>query len=117
MKASHAVKRFIEDLLEKVPALVPIYDEHLRDYDTLIPHVFLGDVTRFVVALVNESPLSNELKAVLDVLEVAMSKEDEEISELISVSFLENLIGEVRLEDIKIMLGKNLLCELSKKNI
>jgi hypothetical protein len=42
---------FIEEMLRKVPELRPYYQEHLVDYDELLPHDFMGDVTRYVMKL------------------------------------------------------------------
>ena len=41
---------FVEELLRVVPELQPAYDAHLNDNTTLLPHVFMGDLTRFVIA-------------------------------------------------------------------
>jgi hypothetical protein len=51
---------FIKELLRTVPELQPAYAEHLNDNDTLLPHVFMGDVTRFVIA---EASKPSESKA------------------------------------------------------
>lgn len=46
---------FIEHLLRIIPELKQAYDEHLVDNDVLLPHVFMGDVTRFIIAEANSA--------------------------------------------------------------
>ena len=45
-----ATAHFVEHLLSKFPDLQPIDDSHMADNGELLPHVFMGSVTRFVVA-------------------------------------------------------------------
>jgi len=82
---------FIKVLLESVPELVPVYDEHIDDYDEVLEHVFMGDVTRFAVEIYKNDPDSKSLKLLLSLLDKAFSAKDPKLQELISVSFLENL--------------------------
>lgn len=84
----------IDQLLRAVPELSATYREHLDDNDELLPHVFLGDVTRFVIGHVADSSDAAMLQKLLDELELEYRAGDEEIRELIGASFLENLIGE-----------------------
>src|SRR4029450_7219642 len=44
------VHTFLHDLLESLPEVGSVYDEHVRDHATCLPHVFFGDVTRFAIA-------------------------------------------------------------------
>lgn len=85
---------FIESLLRLVPDLMPIYEEHLTDNDTLLPHVFMGDVTRFVISKANDPRGRNGVAELLAYLEAGLENGSEEIEELIVVSFVENLRGE-----------------------
>jgi hypothetical protein len=92
---------FIDGLVGKYPGLKPILDEHLSDnFGEVLPHLFFGDLTRYVVsrfldfesaAETLDTAEERELGALLNDLEQAYSTGDEEIQELISVSFLENL--------------------------
>lgn len=92
---------FIERLVDRFPALKPIFDEHISDnFGEVLPHLFLGDLTRYVVARFvegeGESPRqSNEaeqdVRRLLNELEQVYADGDGEIQELMSVSFLENL--------------------------
>lgn len=91
---------FIEQLVSKYPGLKPIFDEHVSDnFGEVLPHLFFGDLTRYVVARFTEvegdphedTQAENELRRLLNDLENAYVDGQEEIRELISVSFLENL--------------------------
>lgn len=85
----------INRLLEQVPELRPVYDEHIHDNGELLPHVLLGDVTRYVVQHMRsgEVEASRTVGRILDCLEHCMVSGDEQVKELVSVSFVENLLG------------------------
>lgn len=85
---------FIEQLLSIVPELKLVYEEHLADNDTLLPHVFMGDVTRFVMTASRNTPGCAALRRLLMHVENGLSAGDDEVRELILASFVENLIGE-----------------------
>lgn len=100
---------FIEELLRVVPELRPAYETHVADNATLLPHVFMGDVARFVVAesANNERPLT--IVHLFDFLENVLTHGSEEVHELIAASFVENLIGETKaLQLLKVLMGPNL---------
>lgn len=81
----------VAKLAEVDPALLLLLQEHLSDYDGLLPHVFMGDVTRWAVQRYGADPSDPALKAVLDCLEGAFQGPYPEEHELIAASFLENL--------------------------
>ena len=86
----------IEDLMDRVPELVPLFHEHLQDNDTLLPHVFMGDVSRFVLELC-ERPTAERLEIlsrIVSYLEDAWKAGCDEERNLIDVSFLENVANE-----------------------
>ena len=82
---------FIKLLLENVPELKSVYDEHIDDYDEFLEHVLMGDVTRFAEVLYKNDPNSECLVRLLSFLDKAFLTKDKKLQELISVSFLENL--------------------------
>ncbi|MBE3584552.1 MAG: hypothetical protein IMX01_10635 [Limnochordaceae bacterium] len=86
---------FIQRLVRQFPILQPLYEEHLADYDELLPHVFMGDFTRWLISVYSgDQKLGNAestIRAILDYVERAFVEGDEELKELIAVSFLENL--------------------------
>jgi hypothetical protein len=98
---SAVTEGFIDDLVAQVPSLQPLLRQHLEDnFGEVLPHVFLGDLTRHVVQEYRKAhdgeanvgveagtPLENVLKAFEDIFAAGNT----EISELIVVSFLENL--------------------------
>jgi hypothetical protein len=92
---------FIEGLVRRYPRLEVIFDEHDSDnFGEVLPHLFFGDLTRYLVSKFLEVESGDgpqgtedkpELRGLLNDLEDVYAGGDEEIQELISVSFLENL--------------------------
>jgi len=89
---------WIERLVQAVPSLMPLYAEHRADYDEVLPHVFVGDVARYVTRKIagNESgePGGMHHRDAVDILRVldeALTTADPDLLELVSVSFLENI--------------------------
>lgn len=82
---------FVDRLVKNVPELASLLEEHLKDYNEVLPHVFMGDVTRFARFQVTGSKLSEQGQLILEVLEEGMLSGNPDLAELISVSFLENL--------------------------
>ncbi len=75
-----------------VPGFDRVYDEHVADYDDVLPHVLFGDLVRFLendVAL--HGAEGEALKQAMLLLEHGMDSPDPRLQELVSVSFLENL--------------------------
>jgi len=110
---------FVQAMTTRFPALRPLLDEHVSDnFGEVLPHVFFGDVTSFVVALATQadghgSPQRRELADLLRHLEDSFVAGDGELQELISVSFLEALprTGEPGAE-VRGMVGTNLRAAL-----
>lgn len=97
---SETTINFIEQLVGRYPGLKPIFDEHVSDnFGEVLPHLFFGDLTRYVVAKFTDTQkgapedakAESDLRRLLNDLENAYADGQEEIQELISVSFLENL--------------------------
>jgi hypothetical protein len=105
-------------MVAKFPGMGPMFHEHVTDnFGEILPHVFFADVTRYVVSLFLQprdmlAP-RRELQEILSFLEATFSKGDNELCELIAVSFLENLpqLGEPG-SDIRQMLGPELKRQL-----
>ena len=111
-----STKNCVSQLLDRVPELGSLYDEHIQDNNELLPHVFFGDVTRYVVQEMRcrESQPSQPVQRILSFLEQCMVSGDEQVNELISVSFLENLLGEDDvLANLKKLMGPNLAREFA----
>jgi len=105
----------VNQLLQQAPELRSVYDEHIHNYDELLPHVFFGDMTRYVVWQVRlgatgpASPVGRILRA----LEQCLASGDEPVAELIVVSFIENLVedGDV-VTTLKRLVGPHLEKEI-----
>jgi hypothetical protein len=82
------VHTFLHDLLESTPEVGPIYDEHVRDHGTCLPHVFFGDVTRFAIAEAMRGFRQDVLVRLFNHLEQGLSSDNEEVRELINVHLL-----------------------------
>lgn len=81
----------IGSLVDRCPPLLPVLQEHLDDYDSLVSHVFMADVTRFVSQRYAADADDEAVACVLDVLEAAFKRGRHDDRELIGASFLENL--------------------------
>ncbi len=86
---------FMQKLLDEVPELSGVYQEHEEYMGEVLSHVLLADVTRFVIdqhrSEINLKTQSSLLNRCLDVLEQGMSAKEDVVQELVAVSFLENL--------------------------
>lgn len=108
---------FLNRMLVQVPELSRVYEEHRNIGKRILPHVLMGDITRFVIAQhqneLDSQTRSSILERCLDFLEKGITEEVEEVQELISVSFLENLAQSDALYDsIRSRLGPSLRAEL-----
>ena len=109
------VSDLIELLMKVAPGLVAVLEEHRASHDELLPHVFFGDVTRFVVSGFADRPDRRaQADGILSRLEGAMGYALDDIQTLISTSFCENLMGEKPLEAIRAAMGPRLRAELAK---
>lgn len=101
--------RFIEELLDAVPELRALYEEHMADNDSLLPHVFMGDIARFAIANAADPRHRPTLARLLGRLEDGLRAEEEGVRELIRASFVENLLGEhTTVKRLKPLMGFNL---------
>ena len=115
-------ENIVDVLIEKVPELRLVLEEHLHDQGgELLRHVFFGDLTRFVMRQVRsrvtgiDSSSSNTLARILDVLEQASISPDDNLRDLVGVSFLENLDpSDDGYEELKAVLGPNLKQEIKQ---
>lgn len=107
---------FPELLRISVPGFDSVYDEHVRDYDEVLPHVLVGDLVRFLLQEVRTHGAgSTALRAAMDLLEQAMSSDDQRLQELVAVSFLENLDPEdPGFTEISTLFGSSLRAEYIK---
>lgn len=112
------IQEFFKSLLEKVPGLTDLYKDHLFDNDEFLPHVFMGDVTRYVCVLAQKvnrgsEALKPELITIVDFLEEGLIDGNDELRNIIEVSFVENLEkADPCYALIKKCMGPNLLLSL-----
>lgn len=90
--APRTAPEFVRWLVTRHPGLAPLLDESLRDNDELLPHVLFGDVTRYASGLARLGEL-DDLNRLLSDLDGALDDSDDEVDNLISVSFVENAQG------------------------
>lgn len=95
---SQKTEGFVRALVARFQSLGSLLEEHLTDnFGELLPHVFFGDIVPWALSLLlsirsdENSTSKRELAEFLDFLEETYSTGDEELQELLSVSFLESL--------------------------
>lgn len=100
---------FCLSLVENIPELQGILDQHKDEDYIFLCHNFLEDVFRWMM---NDAD-NAKIKSLLGILELEFAKDIENTQELISVSFLENLweADKASLE-IELNMGPNLTREL-----
>jgi hypothetical protein len=76
---------FVRCLARKFSAVDSILHEHLVDNEELLPHVFFGDLTRYILKD------TADRQAVAQDLEDTFSRGNSSVRDLIAVSFIENL--------------------------
>src|SRR5687767_5332264 len=89
---------FVKAMVGRFEGLAPLLKEHVTDnLGEILPHVFFGDLTRYILALVATVSSGGgleprrELRDILDFLEESFSTGNQELQVLIGTSFLENL--------------------------
>ena len=100
--------------------IASMLDEHIQDnFGEVLPHVFFGDLTRYVVSLFlgvvqsGDGGTQQDLRGILDFLEEAYEGGDPEVQELISVSFLEHIpMADEAGWELRKMLGPSLYEQL-----
>jgi hypothetical protein len=65
----------VDQLAREVPGLAPMLAEHLADYEEVLPHVFFGELTPFLIGLKDGSDADRAvLTKALSILEEAWRK-------------------------------------------
>ena len=86
---------FVMAMANRFAALRPMLSEHRKDnFGEVLPHIFFGDMTRYLVSRwvsSGECELPNDVCAILRFLEEAYLLCGPDIRDLIGASFLENL--------------------------
>jgi hypothetical protein len=85
---------FIEWLVARHPELAAIRDKHLSDHGELLSHVLFGDITRYAASLARGGGDDTALESLLGDLDSTLgAARDDEVADLIWVSFVENAQG------------------------
>src|SRR5262245_22613608 len=71
--------------------LTSVLQQHLDDYDCLLPHLYMADVASWALAEYVANPTSAQLALLIGSLEEMFAVGHEADRELIAVSFSENL--------------------------
>lgn len=104
---------FFAKLVEFVPELKKLYNQHLEDNNCLLSYVFMSDITRFVIGKAISSDQLSDVQVILDTIESELSKGDDEFKNLVLASFVENLFGEeIAITKIYPMMGPILRAEI-----
>jgi hypothetical protein len=83
---------FATTLREQIPEFVSGQQDHIADYGEVLPHVLLGEFTRFLLEDIRSNGMSSEVAIrSLHFLESCASSSDSALQELVAVSFVENL--------------------------
>jgi len=92
MSSEPEVIEFFERLCDAVPELVPLRAEHLKDYGELLGHLLIADVGRWALQALDEDLAG--VDRLLAELERSYGEGQEQVNNMIDVSFLEHLIHE-----------------------
>ena len=113
---------FTRRMVRNVPELGPLLQAHEADYGDLLPHVFFGDLTRFVTDLNAKAGAGSKssetvLVAILRELEEAVTARNIELRDLVIASFLENLErADPLFGTLRARLGKGLRTALANQD-
>ncbi len=97
------------ELADKIPALKPVFDDHLDYYEELLPHVFFGDVTRFSEDCFKSGGDIEALQQLLDILDANLADGHVDVQNLIAASFIEH---HPNMAEIRSMSGARLGTEI-----
>lgn len=68
---------FIEGVVEAAPSLRQVFDEHRHAYDgAVLPHLFMQDVTRWVLQQAGRPLFPREVQSLLEFFEAALEPEE-----------------------------------------
>lgn len=88
---SAATVSFVGALVRRNRVLLPVLEEHLIDQEgEVLPHLFMADVERWAEAALRRGQ-RGDVEQVLEYIELEFSGPDDDVREVISVSFLEHL--------------------------
>ena len=92
IKMEDCTKVFMQNLVKQCDSLSAFYLDHISYYDELLPHVFMGEITRQIISG------NLQRQKIVEHLSEAFRTGDEEVKNLIAASFIENIETEEELE-------------------
>ena len=90
---NNPIADFVDQLTSISRELTEVRRQHFADQGELLPHVLMGEITRLVIKNVGREQV-DWLPKLLQQLEVGLESGNDDIAELVGVSFVENLVGE-----------------------
>lgn len=87
-------EQFVEEFVGRMPEVLGIYSAHMDDNDLLLPHVFMGDVARFVLQPAGMRTEQDVLRRLFFLIEEGLLSRSTDVANFVSVGFIENLGGE-----------------------
>jgi hypothetical protein len=106
----------LDRLVESFPPLKPLFEERLADnFGEVLPHLLVADITRYIIDMSRDPVSDKEVRSLLGVLESEFATGDEDVQELLAVSFLENLPESPQVGyELRKSLGPALSAELAR---
>lgn len=111
----------VESLCNGSPVLREMRRRHVKNFEVLIPHVFMADVLAHVGSLFRagiplpDAPSLGDVQAVLACLEEGMKRGDRETRNVIAMSFVSDSETEPFFPHLKPMLGTKMMAQTSGK--
>ena len=82
----------VTDLVAQVPGFEEVYETHLDDNGSVLPHVIFWDITQEIVtSYLRDEPDPAKWRAALDFLERRFLRDITEVNQVIVTSFLDSL--------------------------
>ena len=88
--AALAYSGVTDALRESLPEFSDAIDEHVADYDEVLPHLLFGDLTLFVLKAQDDGD-DEIVRRALAFLDGALREGDDAVQNLVGVSFVENV--------------------------
>jgi hypothetical protein len=99
----------VERVARNIPPFKNIFEDHVKFYEELLPHILFGEITPVAIDFESGSNQEKEyLRTFLDILEEELLFDDQESRDVIALSFLENLQGRGHLKKMKKLMGPRL---------
>lgn len=116
MESAITYENVVHALVRAVPELEELLSVHRADYGEVLPHVFFGDVTRFLVErAIGRSTHEDVLVRALEMLERASASTDSRVAELVHASICENLEdSSPEYSTIRALLGPRMMATMSQ---